>query len=61
MDTKEFNVFKKKDIKFKVQDNHLFRQNGKNILMHQVVDDLEERQTILQQLHDKSGHKRREM
>ena len=33
MTTKEFNAFKKKAIQFKVQDNHLFRQNSKNVPM----------------------------
>ena len=28
--------------------------------MHQIVDDLIERQTIFQQLQDKSGHKEQE-
>lgn len=60
MTTKEFNAFKKNAIKFKVKDNHLFRRNSKNVPMCRVVDDLEERQTILQQLHDESDHKRRE-
>lgn len=60
MSIKEFNTFKKKAVKFKIQDNQLFCQNRKNIPMHRVVDDLTERPTILQQLYDKSGHKRRE-
>ena len=60
MDTKEFNAFKKKAVKFKVQDNQLFRRNSKNVPMRRVVDDPTERQTILQQLHDESGHKGRE-
>ena len=60
MDTKEFNVFKKNAVKFKVQNNYLFRQNNKNMPMRQVVDNPEERQTILQQLHDENSHKRRE-
>ncbi len=60
MTTKEFNAFKKIAIKFKVQDNHFFRQNGNNIPMRRVVDDPVERQNILQQLHDDSGHKRQE-
>ena len=34
MDTKEFNAFKKKAVKFKVQDNHLFCRNNKNVPMH---------------------------
>ncbi len=60
MTTKEFNAFKKKAINFKVEDNHLFRRNCKNLLMRRVVDDLVDRQTIFQQLNDKSGHKGRE-
>ena len=60
MNAKEFIAFKKKAIKFKVQDNHLFRRNSKNVPMRRVVDDPVERQTILQQLHNESGHKGRE-
>lgn len=41
-------MFKKKVIKFKVQDNYLFCQNNKNISMHQVTDDSIKRQTIFQ-------------
>ncbi len=48
MDTKEFNAFKKKTIKFKVQDNHLFCQDSKNVPMCRVVINPVERQTILQ-------------
>ena len=60
MDTKEFNAFKKKAVKFKVQDNHFFCRNSKNVPMRRVVDNPVEQQTILQQLHDESGHKERE-
>ena len=60
MNSKEFNAFKKKALKFKVQDNLLFRRNSKNVPMRCVVDDLVERQTILQQLHNESGYKGRE-
>ena len=60
MDTKEFNLFKKKAVKFKIRDNHLLCPNWKNVPMRQVVDDPVERQTIFQQLYDESGHKRRE-
>ncbi len=60
MTTKEFNLFKMNAIKFKVQDNHLFCQNSKNVPMRRLVDDPVERQTILQQLHDENGYKRRE-
>ena len=34
MDTKEFNAFNSKAVKFKVQNNHLFRSNSKNVPMH---------------------------
>lgn len=60
MSIKEFNAFNKQAVKFKVQDNHLFRQNSKNVPMRRVVDNPIERQTILQQLHDESGHKGQE-
>ncbi len=60
MSTKEFNVFKKKDVKFKVHDNQLFRRNSKNVPMCQVVNDSTEWQTILKQLHNESGYKGRE-
>ena len=46
MTTKEFNIFKKKAIKFKVQDNYFFCRNNKNIPMCQVVDNSIEQQTI---------------
>lgn len=46
--TKEFNVFKKKTVKVKVQDNQLFCQNSKNVLKRQIVSNSTERQTIFQ-------------
>lgn len=60
MSRKEFNTFKKQALKFKVQDNHLFRRNSKNVPMRCEVDHPIERQTILQQLPHESGHKGRE-
>lgn len=48
MSIKEFSVFKKKAIKFKVQDNQIFYQNSKNAPMRQIVDDSIECQTIFQ-------------
>ena len=60
MSTIEFNAFKKKVVKLKVQDNQLFCRNSKNVPIRQVVNDPTERQTILQQLHEKSSHKGRE-
>ena len=60
MSAQKFNTFKKKAVKFKVQDNHLFCQNCKNLPIRQLVDDLTGEQIMLQQLHDESGHKKRE-
>jgi hypothetical protein len=57
MSLKEFNKFKKKILKFKLQRNQLFRRNSKNVFMKKVIDDLEKRQRILKQLHDESDHR----
>jgi hypothetical protein len=60
MSLKEFNKFKKKVLKFKLQKDQFFRRNSKNVLMRRVIDDLEERQRILKQLHDESDHRDKE-
>jgi hypothetical protein len=57
MSLKEFNKFKKKVLRFKLQKNQFFRRNSKNILMRKMIDDLEKRQRILKQLHDESDHR----
>jgi hypothetical protein len=57
---KEFNKFKKKTLRFKLQKDQLFRRNSKNVFMKRVIDDFEERQRILKQLHDESDHRDRE-
>jgi hypothetical protein len=57
MSLKKFNKFKKKAFRFKLQRDQLFRRNSKNVLMRRVIDDLEERQRILKQLHDESDHR----
>ncbi len=59
MSLKEFNKFKKKVLKFKLQRDQFFRRNSKNVLMRRMIDDLEERQRILKQLHDESDHRNR--
>ncbi len=57
MSLKEFNKFKKKALKFKLQRNQLFRRNSKNVLMKRMIDDLEKRQRILKQFHDENDHR----
>ncbi len=59
MTLKKFNKFKKIALRFKFQKNQLFRRNSKNVLMKRVIDDFEERQRILKQLHDESDHRNR--
>jgi hypothetical protein len=60
MSLKEFNKFKKKILKFKFQRNQFFRRNSKNVFMKRVIDDFEERQRILKQLHDENDHRNKE-
>jgi hypothetical protein len=60
MSLKEFNKFKKKAFKFKLQRDQFFRRNSKNVFMKRVIDDLEERQRILKQFHDENDHRDKE-
>jgi hypothetical protein len=60
MTLKEFNKFKKKILRFKFQKNQFFRRNSKNVSMRRVIDDLDERQRILKQLHDENDHRDKE-
>ena len=46
MTSKEFKSFKKQAFKFKIQDQHLFQRNTKNVLMRWIIDSLVKRQTI---------------
>ncbi len=43
MSLKEFNKFKKKVFRFKLQRDQYFRRNSKNVLMRRVIDDFEKR------------------
>ncbi len=57
MSLKEFNKFKKKALKFKLQKDQFFRRNSKNVFMKKVINDLEKRQRILKQFHDENDHR----
>jgi hypothetical protein len=59
MSLKEFNKFKKKVLKFKLQRDQFFRRNSKNVFMRRVIDDFEKRQRILKQFHDENDHRDR--
>jgi hypothetical protein len=54
---KEFNKLKKKILRFKLQKNQFFCRNSKNVSMKRMIDDFDERQWILKQLHDESDHR----
>ena len=60
MDRKEFRKFKANALKFLVRDGHLFRKANKNMPLRRVVDNETQRQQILQELHEESGHRGRE-
>jgi hypothetical protein len=57
MTLKEFNKFKKKILRFKLQKDQFFRRNSKNVFMKRMIDDFEKRQRILKQLHDENDHR----
>ncbi len=56
MTLKKFNKFKKKVLKFKLQKDQFFRRNSKNVSMRRMIDNLDERQRILKQLHDENDY-----
>jgi hypothetical protein len=60
MTLKKFNKFKKTALKFKFQRDQFFRRNSKNVSMRRMIDDLDERQRILKQLHDENDHRDKE-
>jgi hypothetical protein len=47
MNQKKFNKFKKKVLRFKLQNNQFFRRNSKNVSLRRIVDDLKKQQLIL--------------
>ncbi len=59
MTFKEFNVFKKKAFRFKIQNNQLFRRNNKNVSMRRIIDNFEKRLRIFETLHDENDHRNR--
>ena len=56
---KQFNIFKYEALRYKIQDDHLFRRNNKNIFMRRVIDFFEIRLKIIQQFHDQSSHRKK--
>ena len=60
MSDKEFDSFRKKAVKFLIEDEHLFRRASKNISLRRVIDCSEQRKKILRKLHDETEHRERE-
>ena len=61
MSRSEFAVFKKRALKFIVQDRYLFyRGHGRDLIMRRVLDRLEDRERVLQGVHNELAHKGRE-
>jgi hypothetical protein len=60
MTVKEFRVFKNEILRFRVEREHLFRRNSKNVSSRRIVNRLKDRFRIIQKLHDESEHRDRE-
>jgi hypothetical protein len=57
MIVKEFRVFKNKILRFRVEREHLFRRNNKNVSSRRVVNRLKNKFHIIQKLYDESEHR----
>ena len=53
----DFQKFHKKTVQYFIQDDHLFCQQSHNILLHQIVNQSEKQNQIIQALHDKFSYK----
>ncbi len=52
-------MFKKKALRFKLQNDQFFRRNSKNVFLRQIVHDLEQQQLILKLFQDENDHRDR--
>jgi hypothetical protein len=57
MTVKEFRIFKNEILRFRVEREHLFRRNSKNVSSRRIVNQLKDRFRIIQKLHDESEHR----
>jgi hypothetical protein len=60
LSTKEYRQFKAEALKFAVQNRHLFRRASKNVPIRRVIDDPDDRSSILHALHEDCGHRGKE-
>ena len=57
MNWKVFRKFKNWILQFLIYDKQLFKCANKNVFFKRIVDEIENQQKILKQLHDKNEHK----
>ena len=57
---KKFRKFKNHALHFRILDKHLFRRNSRNVPCRRVIDNKQDRQQIMQSLHNESNHQGRE-
>ena len=58
---KQFLKFKMRAFKHLVRKKYLFRQMKKNIIMRKIIDDLTIKTQILETMHEKFDHKKRNL
>ena len=57
MNRKIFRKFKNWALQFLIRDKQLFKRTNKNVFFKWIVDEIENQQKILKQLHDENKHK----
>ena len=60
MTIKEFKSFKRKAVKFKIEDRLLFRRLSKNVPLRKVVDNKEYQKEVVRQIYNENRHRRKE-
>lgn len=60
MKVKEARQFKQKALRFRVENDQLYRRGSKNVSARKVINGEEFKQRISKELHDSGGHRGRE-
>ena len=60
MNIKQFLKFKMHAFKHLIRKKHLFRRMNKNVFMRRMIDDRIIKTQILETMHEKSDHKKKE-
>ena len=56
----DFQKFRKKALKFVIENNQLFRRAQKNMSLRRVIDSSRLQQEIMKNIHEKNDHRERE-